>query len=74
METMVNKGVPYYKDFNVMCETEISNDLLKLAEEHKIKDFARLFGSDEPAEEKVDNVKRSLINGNPVVIGFKVEE
>tara|TARA_R110002051_G_scaffold180913_3_gene250410 strand:- start:78478 stop:79926 length:1449 start_codon:yes stop_codon:yes gene_type:complete len=74
METMVEKGVPLYKDFNVMCETTISDDLLKLAEEHKIKDFARLFGSDEPAKEKVDNVKRSLINGNPVVIGFKVEE
>ena len=27
-----------------------------------------------PLKKKVDNVKRSLINGNPVVIGFKVEE
>jgi hypothetical protein len=73
METMVEKGVPYYKDFNVMCETDIPNEILDIAKPHRIKDFTRLFGSDESNEIKIDGVKRSLINGNPVIIGFKVE-
>ncbi|WP_405399913.1 C1 family peptidase [Maribacter sp. Asnod2-G09] len=73
METMVDKGVPYYKDFNVMCETTIPESLLEIAGDNKIKDFTRIFGADEPEEVKVDGVKRSLLNGNPVIIGFKVE-
>jgi hypothetical protein len=73
MEAMVEKGVPYYKDFNVMCETNIPQDLYESAEAFKIKDFARIFGSDEPQDFKVDGVKRSLLNGNPVVIGFMVD-
>lgn len=73
METMVEKGVPLFKDFDVMCETSVSEELVKKAELHKIKDFTRLFGADEPKEEKVENVKRSIINGNPVIIGFMVE-
>ncbi|MFD0796006.1 C1 family peptidase [Maribacter chungangensis] len=73
METMVEKGVPYYKDFNVMCETKIPENLYEQAEQFKIKDFARIFGSDEEIDFKVDGVKRSLLNGNPVVIGFMVD-
>lgn len=73
METMVEKGVPYYKDFNVMCETTIPESLLEIAVDNKIKDFTRIFGADESEEVKVDGVKRSLLNGNPVIIGFKVE-
>jgi hypothetical protein len=73
MEAMVEKGVPYYRDFNVMCETNIPESLLEIAAINKIKDFTRLFGADESDEVKVDGVKRSLLNGNPVIIGFKVE-
>jgi len=73
MEAMVKKGVPYYKDFDVMCETNFPESLLDNAKNFKIKDFARIFGADEAEDIKVDGVKRSLLNGNPVVIGFKVE-
>lgn len=73
LKGMVEKGVPFYKDFNVMCETKIPEAILEQAQEHKIKDYTRLFGSDEPEEVKIDGVKRSLLNGNPVIIGFKVE-
>ncbi|WP_396636086.1 C1 family peptidase [Maribacter sp. R77961] len=73
METMVEKGVPYYKDFDVMCETDFPEKLLDDAKNYRIKDFTRIFGSDESEDIKVDGVKRSLLNGNPVVIGFKVE-
>lgn len=73
MKTMVEKGVPYYRDFNVMCETTIPDSILEIAAVNKIKDFTRIFGADESSEVKVDGVKRSLLNGNPVIIGFKVE-
>lgn len=73
MEAMVEKGVPYFKDFDVMCETTIPESILEIATENRIKDFTRLFGADESEEVKVDGVKRSLLNGNPVIIGFKVE-
>ena len=73
LKAMTEKGVPYYKDFNVMCETKIPENILVQAQEHKIEDYTRLFGSDEPDEVKTDGVKRSLLNGNPVIIGFKVE-
>ena len=73
METMVNEGTPLLKDFNVMCETEIPEKVLQLAKENRIKDFVRLFGSNEPDELKIETVKRALIHKNPVVIGFVVE-
>ncbi len=73
MEAMVEKGVPYYKDFDVMCETNFPQSLLDDARNYRIKDFTRIFGADESEDIKVDGVKRSLLNGNPVIIGFKVE-
>ncbi len=73
LQGMVDKGVPFKKDFNVMCETTIPESILVQAQDNKIKDYTRLFNSDEPDEVKLDGVKRSLLNGNPVIIGFKVE-
>jgi hypothetical protein len=73
MEAMVEKGVPYYKDFNVMCETDIPEQIEEGAKNFKIKDYSRIFGSDEEQDFKIDGVKRSLLNGNPVVIGFMVD-
>lgn len=70
---MSEKGVPYYADYDVMCGTIIPEDLFSKAEDFKIKDFTRLFDSDESDEVKIDGVKKSLLNGNPVIIGFKVE-
>lgn len=73
LKSMTEIGVPYHKNFDVMCETNIPADILLEAKEHKIKDYTRLFGSDESDDVKTDGVKRSLLNGNPVIIGFKVE-
>ncbi|WP_197505874.1 C1 family peptidase [Urechidicola croceus] len=73
LEAMVDKGVPYFKDYNVMCDSYIPSELWLMAEDNKIKDFNRLFDGDESEEVKIESVKRSLINGNPVIIGFQVE-
>jgi hypothetical protein len=73
MNTMVDVGSLYFSDYDVMCDTAIPEGLLEKASENKIKDFTRLFGDDEVNEVKIESVKRSLVNGNPVVIGFLVE-
>jgi len=73
LEKMVEKGVPLFKDYNVMCDSYIPSEIWIKAEENKIKDFSRLFSGDENKDVKLESVKRSLINGNPVIIGFKVE-
>ena len=73
METMVEIGSPFYRDYDVMCDSSVPEPIIALASENKIKDFARLFGADEPNEVKIESTKRSLINGNPIVIGFMVE-
>jgi hypothetical protein len=70
MNTMVDVGSLYFSDYNVMCDTAIPEGLLEKASVNKIKDFTRLFGDDEVNEVKIESVKRSLVNGNPVIIGF----
>lgn len=73
MNVLVNKGVPLYTDYNVMCGDEVPNAILEKALENKIKDYSRLFSGDESEMMKLESMKRSLQNGNPVIIGFMVE-
>lgn len=73
MQTMVEKGAPLLSEFNVLCATTIPDELYESAKENKIKGFTRLFGTDESNILKIELAKRSLINGNPVIIGFQVQ-
>lgn len=73
LQVMVESGTPLFKDYDVMCDSSIPDDMISKAKENKIKDFTRLFGNNETDEVKIESVKRSLANGNPVIIGFKVE-
>lgn len=73
LKTMVEKGVPLFKDYNVMCDSYIPSDIWSKAEKNRIRDFNRLFAGKEASDVKLESVKRSLINGNPVIIGFQVE-
>lgn len=73
METMVEKGSPFMSEFDVLCATAIPEKLHESAKQNKIKGFTRLFGADESNIVKIESVKRSLINGNPVIIGFLIQ-
>lgn len=73
MQNMVEMGSPFYKDYDVFCDTNIPSHILESAKSNKIKDFTRLYGNNEPSEVKIESVKRSLLNGNPVIIGFMVQ-
>lgn len=76
MRNMTAEGAVFYKDYSQaeFCDTEIPAEVLSKAADNKIKDFTRLFTGEETDPEKIDRVKRSLANGNPVIIGFKIEQ
>lgn len=71
LQLMIDKGVPKHKDFKVPCSASIPGNIYSLAKKHKIQDYARLFGMDDSHSVKLQTLKKSLANGNPVVIGMK---
>lgn len=73
LQTMTEFGTPHLSDYDLMCDLEIPDQVWELAKENRIKDYTRLFGDPEPVDVKLESVKRSLINGNPVIIGMNVE-
>jgi len=68
---MKYKGTVKYTDFEEQCSDSVDPSLLNRASQHKIKDFARLFGRDKSNEFKIQAVKKSLSEYNPVVMGMK---
>ncbi len=68
------QGVPKFKDIREAggCLSTAPPELVSKASQGKIRDFNRLFDSDEPNERKIEETKRALSEGNPVVIGMSV--
>jgi signal peptidase I len=73
LEHMSSKGAAFYKDFPDLCADEVPAGLYEDAEKFKIKDFIKLFDKEDETAFKVEQVKRSLIANNPVIIGFRVD-
>lgn len=73
LQSMVDYGAPYFSEYNLNCDTSIPNYVWDAASKNKIKDYNRLFSGSEDKNLKLESVKRSLNNGNPVIIGFMVE-
>lgn len=67
-------GSPYYKDYGVLCDDSIPEEITKIAKSNLIENFSRIITGKESSLERIENVKRALHNGNPVVIGFTVEK
>jgi len=75
VEILKNKGVPFFKDYPVKCancELEIPTELFPLALQNKIETYAKLFENGSLDSIKIKSVKKSIENGNPVVIGMNV--
>ncbi|AFL79889.1 cysteine protease [Aequorivita sublithincola DSM 14238] len=74
-QSLVDDGAPYFKEYAEaeLCDDAIPDNVTQTASHNKIKDFRRLITFDAPSHEIIDNVKRALHNGNPVIGGFKVE-
>lgn len=73
LEHMSVKGSAFYSDFPDLCADAVPENLYKGAENFKIKDFTKLFEKDDDTSLKVEQIRRSLASGNPVIIGFKVD-
>ncbi len=71
MEVLKTKGVAKYKDLSENCPTNISTTLFSQATKYKIKDYAKLFSAYDATSVKLQVMKKSLAEGNPIVIGMK---
>lgn len=72
LEVLKTKGAPLYKDFNYMCTSQIPQDIMNLADDNKLKTYAKIFDKNDDYKFKTEMLKRSLSNGYPVIIGFDV--
>jgi uncharacterized protein YvpB len=74
LNSLKNDGSPYFKDYGVLCDDTIPETVTKKAKANVIENYNRIITGTEPPLERIENVKRALYNGNPVVIGFSVEK
>ena len=74
-EQMKQNGVPKLSEFDEPCPYDLPSELFNLAEEHKIKAYAKLWNDNEKSQtisdkEKIQLVKKSISEKYPVVISI----
>lgn len=72
MDLLKNQGAPKLADFPYICNKSATYSDKSKASSFKIKDYHRLSYSDYDQNQTVNNVKKALSNGNPVVIGMSI--
>lgn len=73
LDLLKREGCLKLKDFNYInndCSKIPNNEEIKKAGDYKIKDFVRLSGYNIDKSEMINNIKKALVNNNPVAIGF----
>ncbi len=71
LNIMKTKGVCKYNDITeVNCPAYLSPALFSKASKYKIKDYAKIFGMFDSKEFKINAVKKSISQKNPVIIGM----
>lgn len=73
LDLLKNEGCLKLKDFGYInndCSKIPSNEEIVKAGNYKIKDFVRLSGFNIDKNDMIDNIKKALLNKNPVAIGF----
>ncbi|MDQ8186863.1 DUF4384 domain-containing protein [Pelagicoccus sp. SDUM812002] len=76
LELLRTIGIPPLSTVPYQCGSSIESEALLEATEYPIIDYQILYGTDLANEDpiKVLSVKKSLSEGSPVVIGFKVHQ
>jgi len=75
LEIIKTKGVCKYSEMSeVNCPTYISPSVFTEAAKYKIKDYAKLFDVFESNKFKINSVKKSLSQNNPVILGMNTPE
>jgi hypothetical protein len=72
LNILKNKGNVLHQNFASPCPSSIPSRLYDDAKSNKIENFARVFGLYDDEEYKIKSIKKSLSEGNPVVIGMMV--
>lgn len=75
LKNLKTVGIPKLKDYSEDCPQEtIPNSIYKKADNYKIKGYATLWNTANPSTDKqrVQLVKKSIDEGNPVVIAMYV--
>lgn len=70
VELLKEKGVPKYKNLDSKCPSVIQNNQITEASKFKIENYTRLFNINSTNKFKISRMKKSLSEGNPVVIGM----
>jgi hypothetical protein len=70
LESLKRFGVPKYIDFQEFCPKSIPIPVYSQAGDHKITDYVKLFDEQDAPEAKLEAMKKSLSENNPVVIGM----
>ncbi len=71
LNIMKTKGVCKYNDMTeVNCPAFISPSIFSKASKYKITDYAKIFGMFDSKEYKINAVKKSISQKNPVIIGM----
>lgn len=71
LQLLTDKGAAKKSDFDVTCPSNVPENIVQKANTYKIKGFATLFQANETIDFKKSAMKKSLVNGNPVIIGMK---
>ncbi|WP_069472339.1 C1 family peptidase [Candidatus Marithrix sp. Canyon 246] len=74
LSKLKNIGVPKYNDLPTLCPATIPNSSYQEATAYKIKDFVRLFNTNDPAQIKIDTVRKSISEKKPVIIAMNTPD
>jgi C1A family cysteine protease len=71
MSLLKKTGVVKFEDFKHLCVDRVPQSLTLQAEKYKIEDYVRLFHFVDSKYARIEATKKSISEGNPVVIGMK---
>lgn len=76
LNSLANDGSPYFKDYTEaqFCDDNIPSTVKEKAKQNVIERYNRVITGAETSLERIENVKRAIHKGNPVIIGFMVEK
>jgi len=75
MRSLRDDGSPYFKDYKAQfCDDNIPQSVVEKARVNTIQEYRRVITGGEDNLVRVENVKRAIHHGNPVVIGFALEK
>jgi len=71
LEEIRANGVAKFKDFNEICNQNITVSHINTAKKYRINTYKKLFVSAASKEQKIQVIKKSIAEGYPVVVGIE---